>query len=131
MAREATVVAREAAAAGLAHWAKDLATWSQHRLQVADTQEYEARGHADVAHAWQMKLRESIAGVCAERDRLHEVCACLEAKEDELMLRESALGLAPERPPLPYPLFDTNSPGSIYSTMPASPPPEDDSDPLA
>ncbi len=47
------------------------------------------------------------------------------------MLRESALGLAPERPPLPYPLFDTNSPNSIYSTVPDSPRPDHDSDPLA
>jgi hypothetical protein len=130
VAREAAAAASQAAAAGLAQWAQDLATWAQRRLHEADASQEYARRHSELAHARQRELAEAIYGVSAERDRLHDVCARLAAKEDELMLRESALGLAPTHPPLAYPLIASDSPNSLYSPVPATPPPDDDSDPL-
>ncbi len=137
-AREVAAAASEAAAAGLAQWAQGVADWAQWRLQVADTQEHDARLHMDAAHAWSRELDASIARVGEERDRLHNICAGLAEKEDDLMRRESALKLVLGHPPLPYPLIDPDSPNSIYSPVyspvPASTPPPDSadaSDPLA
>jgi len=133
VAREAAAAASEAASAALAHWAQGLATWALRRLPEADIREYEARGQIDLTLAWRDELLDSIAGVRQERDRLHDVCARL-AEEEELMRRESALGLSLGYPPLAYPLIDIDSPTSdrsIYSPVPPTPPPPDDPDPLA
>ncbi len=133
-AREAAAAASEAAAAGLAHWAQGLAAWAQHRLQEADAREHEARWHVERSLVRERDLSNALFRVREERERLEEIHACLVAKEEELMGRESALELVPVIPPLPYPLFNSTAAASayspLYSPVPPSPPPSDDSDPL-
>ncbi len=111
------MAAREAAAAGLAQWAQGLATWAQWRLQVAASREADALQHIDAAHEWRRELNASLVQVREERDRLHDIRACLAEKEDELMRRESALQLVLEHPPHPFPFIDPDSPHSVYSPI--------------